>query len=695
LIVKIIHAFPSWYVILCMLTGLGYAAILYLKNRKEGFSNALLWVLATFRFLLVTIMAFLLLSPMLERIKREQEDPFLLFVQDNSSSVLMGGIDGFDPEVYLSGRDDFLARMSEHFDVRRYSFGESFMPETEVSFSERLTDMSAIFRGIDEGYSNRNLGAVIVAGDGIYNHGINPLYALPAEGFPVYTLALGDTLPRRDVMLQRVNHNRVTYLGNRFPLEVMTEATGSEGAVSVLSIVHENKTLFEQPIRFTSDHHVETIFIELEAESPGLQRYEAILSPLEGEVNLNNNRFHFYIDVIDSRQKVLLLAHSPHPDVAAIAQALESHQQYEVEVSLFRDFSGSFGAWNLIILHQLPAGSVGLDQLVMTARDAALPLLFVVGRQTDIGRLNQINAAMRIQLRSEEFTEALPAANEQFALFALQPSFLSLLNDMPPLFVPFASYEQLPLSDIMLRQKVGAVLTEQPLIAFSRSQESKTGMIMGEGIWRWRMNAYMRSGEHTSFNEIISSIAQYLALPEDTRPFRMHIPALVYEHETVLFDAELYNPSYELVNDPDVNLSIRNEEGDEWTFMMSRTANAYQLDAGSFAPGEYFVSAMTSLAGEDHSADGAFTVASLQFESIQTRANHQLLYQIADRTDALMVYPDQWDALQEHLLQRTDINPVMYSRRSFTELIDVKSLFFLIMLLIAAEWFLRKRNGSY
>ncbi len=39
-----------------------------------------------------------------------------------------------------------------------------------------------------------NLGAVVLAGDGIYNQGVEPLFAASGLSVPIYTIALGDTV---------------------------------------------------------------------------------------------------------------------------------------------------------------------------------------------------------------------------------------------------------------------------------------------------------------------------------------------------------------------------------------------------------------------------------------------------------------------------------------------------------------------
>src|SRR5687768_18069533 len=48
----------------------------------------------------------------------------------------------------------------------------------------------------------------------------------------------------------------------------------------------------------------------------------------------------FFIEVIDSRQQVLLIANAPHPDIAVLKNLLESNPNYQVRAVQFSEFDG-------------------------------------------------------------------------------------------------------------------------------------------------------------------------------------------------------------------------------------------------------------------------------------------------------------------------------------------------------------------
>lgn len=50
-----------------------------------------------------------------------------------------------------------------------------------------------------------------------------------------------------------------------------------------------------------------------------------------------NNTEDFVVEVIDSRQKVLLVGAAPHPDLGALAQALGQSADLEVKTAMFNE----------------------------------------------------------------------------------------------------------------------------------------------------------------------------------------------------------------------------------------------------------------------------------------------------------------------------------------------------------------------
>lgn len=188
----------------------------------------------------------------------------------------------------------------------------------------------------------------------------------------------------------------------------------------------------------------------------------------------------------------------------------------------------------------------------------------------------------------------------------------------------------------------------------------------------------------------------YTSIKEDKRKFRSSVTKNIFkENENVFFDAELYNNAYQLINDPDAFLVIKNSKGENFEFTFSKMSNAYSLDAGRFPEGKYNFTASTNLAGEALTQSGRFTVESIQLELFNTTADHSLLRNISESNGGAFYLPQNLTQLSSDLQANNAIKPTVYATTNTKPIIHFKWLFVVLFLFLALEWFLRRFYGQY
>ena len=564
-----------------------------------------------------------------------------------------------------------------------------------IDYNERQTDISSVFKEIGNMYSNRNVGAIIIATDGLYNKGINPRYGSLKNQYPVYTIIMGDTSLRKDLILAKVNYNRIAYQGNLFPIEVVVTANKLKGSRTRLDIYKKGERVFSKNIDITGDNFIETVSPELDAQENGLQRYHLTLTTIEGEITTKNNVYDIFIDVLNARQKILILAGAPHPDITAIKQAIETNYNYEVNQFMVDGFIEDVSDYDLVILHQVPTVNKSLSNLLSNIDKAELPVLYILGPRTKMITFNQLKSGLSIISRNPGYNESFPQLSEDFTLFQLDDETKKMIMQFPPVTTPFGEYSSPASASVLFYQKIGNVETDLPLILFKRDLETKTAVIAGEGIWRWRLADYAKNENHFAFNEIILKMVQYMTVKEDRSFFRIRSNNRFFENEAIEFDAEVYNKSYELINDPEVELTITNEEDAGFPFVFGKRGNAYRLDAGLFPPGNYAYDARVKVGTEVYYKSGEFTVEPLNVEQINSVADHNLLYNLAVMHDGEMLTPEQLEDIPAILKARGDIKSVIYSQKRFNELNNLFWVLGVVILLLGVEWFLRKYHGAY
>ena len=249
---------------------------------------------------------------------------------------------------------------------------------------------------------------------------------------------------------------------------------------------------------------------------------------------------------------------------------------------------------------------------------------------------------------------------------------------------------------MLLYQKINSVQTDFPLWVLNETADNKVGVICGEGIWKWRMHDYLLNKNQDATNELINKTVQYLSVKTDKRPFRVSTAKSIFQdNEAVLFEAQLYNSNFELVNQQDIQLKITGEDGKVQEFTLGKTENAYSLNAGFFAPGNYSYTANAKMGNGNLSTSGKFSVSPLQLEEMRTTADHQVLYQLATQHNGNMHHLNDAMNIAAEIDAKNTLKPVMYDSFQTESAINLKWIFFLLLALLAAEWGIRKYLGGY
>lgn len=695
--------YPAWWMILCLAAGALYAAVLYYRDspfdEKATSSAAWKWGMGLFRFTAVSLLAVLLLSPFLRTRHTQTYKPIVAIVQDNSESMRQAL--GKDTAEYRKKVQELVAQLSSTYEVAMYTAGDALKKQEQVTFQDKSTDLSTAFESINNTYYNQNLGAVVLLSDGIYNRGINPVYTAQKSAYSIYTVALGDTTVQKDQKIANAYFNRLAYLNDKFGVKVDVEANnlaGKKVQLKVYEIGHgpEPQLLQQKEISYTSNNFFQSFDFILSADRTGIAHYRLSVSNVEGEATYRNNVRDIFVEVLDGRQKILLVANSPHPDVAALKTAIESNRNYQLDVEYADNLLHTLNDYNLIILHQLPSVTQPVHNLLTQAKALKKPLLFVIGTQTSIPEFNQAQDVLNIKANATKYNDVWPVINKDFSLFTLSDNTRQALPQWPPVNNFFGNYTASPAAKVLLQQKINSVNTDFPLWLFSDVADAKVGVIAGEGLWRWRLYDYQINKNQDATSELINKTIQFLSVKADKRPFRVNIAKNIFQdNEAVTFDAQLYNANYEPVNTPDADLKITAADGKVYEYHFNKTEKAYELNAGFLPEGNYRYTAVASLGANTYTASGTFSVSPLQLEELRTQADVQVLYQLATQHNGTMHSFANMDKIADEINAKNQLKPVLYDSFVTESAINLRWLFFILALLLALEWAARKYLGGY
>ncbi|MCS7017750.1 MAG: VWA domain-containing protein [Cytophagales bacterium] len=695
---QLITAYSPWLIVLCIGVGFLYAWLLYTKDAP--WSKTSNQILALLRFLLVSLLAFLLLEPMVRQIDNKYEKPVAVVAVDNSESMaLVNAPEKLQQALQTMHR---IAKQLENrgFEVQMRTLATHDQPLNSfdsVQFNLPVTNLHRLFASIQNSFENRNLGAVVLLSDGIYNQGSSPLYQ-PFKA-AIYTLGIGDTLPRNDVSIRAVYHNKIAYLGNQFPIVAEIAHTGFEGKEVLVSLGQGEQVLTSKKLALGKEGTLQQVQFLVTANQKGVQRYELRINPLEGEFTIQNNVRQAYIDILDGQEKILIIAASPHPDIKALRTALEKNANYQISLFIPNVMPNEAlkrnEKYDLIIFHQLPNANAYANNLVKELLATKAPAWFIVGTQTYLPSFNALNIGVNIAASGYQIDRVTAAVNPQFDKFLLSDENKSAIAKYPPVVVPFGNFKLSQGALPVLMQRVGSLQTDKPLLVFAEQDGQKIGILLGEGIWQWRLQEFARSGEQATFDEMIGKMVQYLTVRQDKRKFRVNTVATEYfAGEAVEFETEIYNDIYEKIYGQTVQLEIISEKGTKSTFSYVNSSEGFRYKISGLPQGIYSFRASTVLNGKTEISEGKFAVKQIQAEALNTRADFNLLRQLARQTGGAF-YPFEAAAQLMEQLNTLQATAVIYTSEENKELLFLKWLCFLLLSLAAIEWFVRKWKGGY
>lgn len=692
--------YPSWYLILCVLLGLLFAGLLYWKDKR--FAEHGTWipiVLGILRFVAVSGLATLLLSPLLKQTTQEIKNPSIILLEDNSESII-ASMDETNYTSYQNGLNEISTAIKEKYDLIRLGFGDEITINSDTSAQkDKVTNLSKALTYINDSYNDQNLGAIILATDGIFNEGKNPLYQNLKFKAPIYSIALGDTTVKRDLSIKHVYHNKIAYLGDKFGIQVDIQATNATGSRSKLRLQRRNgdtwSTVKEENLLIGSNDFFETKSMIIDADQAGVNRYRIVVNQITDESSTANNIKDIYVEVLDARQKILVMANSPNPDLSALKQLLEGNKNYVISVKYPKD-NVNIVEYDFVIFHNLPSKTFDIKPLIDRMEARKTPRFFMVGQQTNFNKFNKIQNVVFIGGREGNSNEVTPIFTENFNLFNLDAKTTDNLEKFVPVIAPFGKYREGPKTNTLLYQKIGNIDTKYPLLSFSEENGIKTGVLAAEGYWKWKLFEYLQFQNFDIVKDLLTKSITYTSVKEDKRKFRVTANNNIYkENEHIYFDAELYNNSYQLINDPEVFISIKKDGKEEFQFTFSKRDNVYSLDAGILEEGSYTYESYVNYEGKKLTQSGSFSVQSIQLELFNLTADHNLLNTISEKYGGKLFLPSEMGQLTEMLINSNNIKPVIYPTVTTKSVINFKWILGLLGVLLLLEWFLRRYFGSY
>lgn len=309
------HALEPWLLGLVVLPALLFLTGIAYRRRPAG---RLRPCLAGLRLLSLLLTLGLVLGPQLRREEViEEPAPFALLFDDSAS------MQRSDPSPRIDRLRAFasspaLSALGERYRLSCYRFAERLQATAANGSGLRAegssTALGSALLAVLEEHRGRRTPDILVVTDGRSNRGAPLAEAadlLAAEGVRVDVLAVGDRRPAPDLSLERVDAPDLALVGDeaRFAVRLHARGTPVPNTLTVHLLDEEGRSL-DRAVA-SSEPGGTLVHLRARLDTEGERRLTAFVEPLPEETAPDDNRVDFTIPVKSARIRVLYVEGVP------------------------------------------------------------------------------------------------------------------------------------------------------------------------------------------------------------------------------------------------------------------------------------------------------------------------------------------------------------------------------------------------
>lgn len=679
--------FDSTYAPLFIAMIIGVAALVtFFAYRNSVFDKPYNFILPGLRFLALSFIGVLLVNPLVTETSIEEERPLLIWLQDESSSILAHKDSGEYRANYTTWQTGAIETLEEKYDVVPLGFGATVHQPS----GEFLDETSALQNALlDAGQQSigRNSAGIILASDGIVNSGAtlsNRQSGIPA----LHVLALGDSTQYFDVAITNTLNNSIAFTGNSTPIRVDVQSKGGTARTATVTLKSEDVSL-SQLVSFNNGKGQTTF--EVSSDSAGTQRYEVEVTPLEGERNVSNNRKYVLIDFVEKKRSIHIIYNAPHPDVSAFRMPLLDDEANEVGLYAFSDWSiADSRDADLLVFHGLNPSSE-IESIMENGRQS---LLFMTTQEESYANWELAAEYIRRSPSPDRESEVSARFNSSFAAFQVDEDWIENTQNFPPIAAEVHSEQSSGVWDAVLLSNVGSVKTNTPIVSVYQNNNQRVAWVNGEGWWRWRAYSYSEYDSHQMFDGFIESLYRWLLSNSLGNRLEVEYPERSRKNESILFTVRPKDEAMNPLEEARVNLQIR--KNGEVVFEQRLSENRggrFTTAVSGLSEGQYSYTVTSEFGDETLRKTGEFFVDDVNLEQLDTRARFGQLAGVATANNGEFGTYENRDVWIEEIMDR-EAQVVLHEVVTTESLLKKWWPYVLIVLLLTAEWALRKREGQ-
>jgi len=732
----LLSGWPLW-VLAALIVGFAAGLGWWIWKRHSSFAPGMarwrpvaIWAMEA---ALVGLILLLLWQPALRIAALKPQQNIVAVVVDGSKSMQFAanGETRLDQAMGLLA-GGLLDELSGQFQVRLYRMGaklERVKSLEGMAAAEQSTRISDSLRQLVAESSSLPIGAVVLLTDGADNAGgieAEAIGEIRGRRIPVHTIGFGRERFARDVEIVDVQTPDRALAGSRLLARISLRQSGYDERTARVTIRESGKVLASTEVQFAAAGRQQSVPILFNAGEAGAKRIEVSVDAFSDEENPDNNTVAKLVNVGESPRRVLYMEGEPRWEFKFLRRAIVKDPSVKL-VSILRTTQNKIYRQGIDDPKQLENGFparvddlFGYEGLILGSVEAGyftpaqqeLIREFVDRRGGGVlflgGRAALADGGYRASTLATLLPVTLPAGKGTFhrdragvsLTQAGRDSLITRLVDDPAANVE--RWKKLPqLADYQQagEPKPGATVLAElsapggrklPLLITQNYGHGRTAIFATGGSWRWQMQQKLEDQTHEMFWQ---QVVRWLVNGAPGR-VTLSVPSQVlFDDSRVELTAVVRDKTYAPVSDARVEARILEPGGAESRVELNpdpREAGVYHAAWSASSPGS-FVAEVQAFRGEEDAGKDMITFARMDgiAESFRAEQNRELLEKLSEQTGGRYYTP----ATAGKLADEISFSEAGITVRETRDLWNMPAVFLLLLLLKAAEWFLRRKWG--
>ncbi|MDK1031124.1 MAG: hypothetical protein QGD94_03890 [Planctomycetia bacterium] len=640
---------------------------------------------------------------------------------------------------HIIEKTQLLTEIKKKFDITGAVFASGIRP---VSFSEGLpdelvgedgysTNLGKALEKVASGWQTSRPAAVIIFSDGAWNRGpdpVGPARALGRRSIPVYTVALGNPNPAKDIAVTAVRVPRQVFLGQQVSMEVDVRGTGFGPRRVAVEVLMNGEIIATKYVYLAPSGQTVTTSVMLVPDKPDIYTYSVRVPVVEGESRDDNNLAYATVEVTEKKIRVLLVESVPRWEFRFFKNVLERDPSVDLKVFLARPGVGparggryieklpedkrELAKYDLIIIGDIGnkyltprfeqevanmVTKLGTGLVVLAGRGGnyrslagtplsrILPVILLEGAADT--RSGNITADYRMELTADGRRHLMmrldSEARSSSAIWGSLPKFRWCANiaGLQPGAIALAVHPYWTVGSEKL-----------PILALGRAGAGKVLFVGTEETWRWRKAVGDR--HHYRFWAQLVRWMTQRRFQRDTGPVRLSAqPAQCRIGSPVAVEAYCLDKDGFPLESTTVHLVVRDDEGETQRIQMKAMPGGWGLYETTWTPtgaGDFKLLTFVDYYGaKPMGSPVEIQVTAPDVEKNFPAANHTALDAMAEASGGRMLKAWETDELPGLLLARSK-ERMLTSEFSPSENF---AAFLIPMALLAVEWAITKRSA--